>query len=66
MILNFPDDAAEQEPNPTDVEPNTKHTLWENQPRGGWDEFRRARDLFLLGLAVDSTLHPAPGEQPDV
>ena len=30
---------------------------WDQAPKAGWDAFRAARDVFLLGLAVDTALH---------
>ena len=30
---------------------------WEQAPKAGWDAFRAARDVFLLGLAVDTALY---------
>lgn len=61
----FPDDANGHEADTTEPCVDSEHTTWENQPRGGWDEFRRARNLLLLDLAVDSALRSAPGEDAD-
>lgn len=61
----FPDDANGHEADSTERGVDSEHTAWENQPHGGWGEFRRARDLLLLGLAIDSALHSALGEDTD-
>jgi len=36
---------------------------WDEAPKAGWDAFRAARDVFLLGLAVDTALHGVEREQ---
>lgn len=61
-MTEFPDDASGRRADPTERAIDSEHTAWENQPRGGWDEFRRARDLLLLGLAIDSALHSSREE----
>jgi hypothetical protein len=30
---------------------------WDEAPMAGWDAFLAARDVFLLGLAVDTALY---------
>jgi len=43
---------------PADDEPADRlDRSWEQAPKAGWDAFRAARDVFLLGLAVDTALH---------
>jgi hypothetical protein len=64
MAASFSDDVTGREPDSREGQPDSQHTVWENQFRGGWDEFQRSRALFLLGLAVDSTLNSVLGEQP--
>jgi len=40
---------------------------WDQTPKGGWDAFRAARDVFLLGLAIDTALYSVdfPSRRPD-
>lgn len=40
-----------------DDDPGGPDRSWDLAPKGGWDAFRAARDVFLLGLAVDTALH---------